>query len=84
MIRGAAHVRKLEDKVREARLRWYGHVQRREEEYIGRRILQIQLLGRRRRRRPRKIYMYIETVKENTCTHRLRLIGIRLKGNPLN
>ncbi|KAK3534050.1 hypothetical protein QTP86_001200 [Hemibagrus guttatus] len=29
-IRGTAHVGRLGDKVREARLRWFGHVQRRE------------------------------------------------------
>ncbi|KAK3542048.1 hypothetical protein QTP86_011348 [Hemibagrus guttatus] len=29
-IRGTAHVGCLGDKVREARLRWFGHVQRRE------------------------------------------------------
>ncbi|KAK3550446.1 hypothetical protein QTP86_025724, partial [Hemibagrus guttatus] len=29
-IRGTAHVERLGDKVREARLRWFGHVQRRE------------------------------------------------------
>ncbi|KAK3539519.1 hypothetical protein QTP70_009497 [Hemibagrus guttatus] len=29
-IRGTAHVGRLEDKVREARLRWFGHVQRRD------------------------------------------------------
>ncbi|KAK3537591.1 hypothetical protein QTP70_016677, partial [Hemibagrus guttatus] len=34
-IRGTAHVGRLGDKVREARLRWFGHVQRRESEYIG-------------------------------------------------
>ncbi|KAK3561816.1 hypothetical protein QTP86_014395, partial [Hemibagrus guttatus] len=33
-IRGTAHVGRLGDKVREARLRWFGHVQRRESEYI--------------------------------------------------
>ncbi|KAK3557825.1 hypothetical protein QTP86_002923 [Hemibagrus guttatus] len=31
-IRGTAHVGRLGDKVREARLRWFGHVQRREME----------------------------------------------------
>ncbi|KAK3536438.1 hypothetical protein QTP86_009951 [Hemibagrus guttatus] len=31
-IRGTAHVGRLGDKVREARLRWFGHVQRREKE----------------------------------------------------
>ncbi|KAK3553295.1 hypothetical protein QTP86_032750 [Hemibagrus guttatus] len=33
-IRGTAHVGRLGDKVREARLRWFGHVQRRESEHI--------------------------------------------------
>ncbi|KAK3546076.1 hypothetical protein QTP70_020445 [Hemibagrus guttatus] len=35
-IRGTAHVGRLGDKVRESRLRWFGHVQRRYSEYIGR------------------------------------------------
>ncbi|KAK3524814.1 hypothetical protein QTP86_007598 [Hemibagrus guttatus] len=34
-IRGTAHVGRLGDKVREARLRWFGHVQRRELKYGG-------------------------------------------------
>ncbi|MCJ8729767.1 hypothetical protein PDJAM_G00110730 [Pangasius djambal] len=46
-IRGTAHVGRLGDKVREARLRWFGHVQRRESEYIGRRMLDMELPGRR-------------------------------------
>ncbi|MCJ8731241.1 hypothetical protein PDJAM_G00197160 [Pangasius djambal] len=46
-IRGTAHVARLGDKVREARLRWFGHVQRREREYIGRRMLDMELPGRR-------------------------------------
>ncbi|KAK3565881.1 hypothetical protein QTP86_019641 [Hemibagrus guttatus] len=33
-IRGTAHVGRLGDKVREARLRWFGHVQRRENGYF--------------------------------------------------
>ncbi|KAK3524810.1 hypothetical protein QTP86_007606 [Hemibagrus guttatus] len=34
-IRGTAHVGHLGDKVMEARLRWFGHVQRRESDYIA-------------------------------------------------
>ncbi|MCJ8749155.1 hypothetical protein PDJAM_G00173060 [Pangasius djambal] len=56
-IRGTAHVGCLGDKVREARLRWFGHVQRRESEYIGRRMLDMELPGRRRRGRPKRRYM---------------------------
>ncbi|KAK3520883.1 hypothetical protein QTP86_010611 [Hemibagrus guttatus] len=33
-IRGTAHVGRLGDKVREARLRWFGHVQRREKAFL--------------------------------------------------
>ncbi|MCJ8733970.1 hypothetical protein PDJAM_G00229970 [Pangasius djambal] len=53
-IRGTAHVGRLGDKVREARSRWFGHVQRRESEYIGRRMLDMELSGRRRRGRSKR------------------------------
>ncbi|KAK3556412.1 hypothetical protein QTP70_008101 [Hemibagrus guttatus] len=53
-IRGTAHVGRLGDKVWEARLRWFGHVQRRESEYIGRRMLDMELPGRRQRGRPKR------------------------------
>ncbi|KAK3553456.1 hypothetical protein QTP70_003499 [Hemibagrus guttatus] len=56
-IRGTAHVGRLGDKVREARLRWFGNVQRRESEYIGRRMLDMELPGRRQRGRPKRRYM---------------------------
>ncbi|KAK3537270.1 hypothetical protein QTP70_007006 [Hemibagrus guttatus] len=56
-IRGTAHIGRLGDKVREARLRWFGHVQRRESEYIGRRMLDMELPGRRQRGRPKRRYM---------------------------
>ncbi|KAK3514571.1 hypothetical protein QTP70_021622 [Hemibagrus guttatus] len=56
-IRGTAHIGRLGDKVREARLRWFGHVQRRESEYIGRRMLEMELPGRRQRGRPKRRYM---------------------------
>ncbi|KAK3564084.1 hypothetical protein QTP86_007516 [Hemibagrus guttatus] len=38
-IRGTAHVGRLGDKVREARLRWFGHVQRRETILSGKVVL---------------------------------------------
>ena len=41
-IRGTAKVRHFGDKVREARLRMFGHVQRRDSEYIGRRMLKME------------------------------------------
>ncbi|KAI5100192.1 von Willebrand factor A domain-containing protein 5A isoform X4, partial [Silurus meridionalis] len=44
-IRGTAHVGCFGDKVRKARLRWFGHVQRRDMNYIGRRMLRMKPPG---------------------------------------
>ncbi|XP_060776632.1 uncharacterized protein LOC132886093, partial [Neoarius graeffei] len=38
-IRGTVHVESLGIKLREMRLRWYGHILRRDAEHVGRRIL---------------------------------------------
>ena len=38
----------------EARLRWFGHVQRRDSEYVSRRM---KLPGKRRRGRPKRRFM---------------------------
>lgn len=38
-IRRTARARRFGDNVRETRLRWFRHVQRRDSEYIGRRML---------------------------------------------
>ncbi|KAK3540327.1 hypothetical protein QTP70_029586 [Hemibagrus guttatus] len=71
-IRGTAHVGRLGDKVREARLRWFGHVQRRESEYIGRRMLDMGLPGRRQRGRPKRRYM--DGINED-----IKLVGARVE-----
>ena len=62
-IRGTIKVEQLEMKMREGRLRWYGHVMRRDQECVGRRIIEMELLGRRRRGRPRK--RFLDVVKED-------------------
>uniref|UniRef100_A0A8C4XDT7 C2H2-type domain-containing protein n=1 Tax=Erpetoichthys calabaricus TaxID=27687 RepID=A0A8C4XDT7_ERPCA len=58
-IRGSAQVGRLGDKVREARLRWFGHVQRRDEGYIVRRMLRIELIGKKRRGRTKIRFMNV-------------------------
>ena len=35
-IRGTTNVGEISKKVQESRLKWYGHVLRREDEYVGR------------------------------------------------
>ncbi|KAF3699483.1 hypothetical protein EXN66_Car015170 [Channa argus] len=68
-IRGTAHVRCVGDKVREDILRWFGHVQRRNCEYIGRRMLRLELPGRRSRGRPKRRFM--DVVRED-----MKLVGV--------
>ena len=46
---GSTHVTRLGNKLLESRLSCFGHVGRRKENYIGRKILQIQVPGKRRR-----------------------------------
>lgn len=60
------------DKVKDTRLRWFGHVQKRASGYTGERILKIGMPGRRKRRRPQRRFrdvvkdMLKATSKENS------------------
>ncbi|KAI5611955.1 hypothetical protein C0J50_0623 [Silurus asotus] len=56
-IRGTGHVGRFGDKLREAQLRWFGHVQRRDMGYISRRMLRMEPPGRRKRGTPRRSFM---------------------------
>ena len=38
-VRVTAKIEKLGDKLRDARLRWNGHVKRREEGYVGKKMM---------------------------------------------
>ena len=53
-VRGTAKIAKLGDKLQNARLRWYGHVKKREEGYMGKMIMEMAVPGRRKRGRPRR------------------------------
>ena len=52
-IRGTTKVGEISKKVQERRTRWYGHVMRRDEEYVGKRAMSIEVRGSRRGR-PKK------------------------------
>ena len=56
-VRGPAKIAKLGDKLRNARLRWHGHVKRREEDYVEKTITDMAVPGRRKRGRPRTRWM---------------------------
>ena len=56
-IRGTTKVRKISKKVQESRLKWYGHVSRREDEYVGKRVMGMEVPGKRRRGRPKRRWL---------------------------
>ena len=62
-IRSAVKVERLEMKMREGRLRWYGHVMRRDQEYVGRKMIKMELPGKRKRGRPKR--RFLDVVKED-------------------
>ena len=45
-IRGATKVGEISKKVQESRLKWYGHVLRREDEYVGKRVIGMEVRGK--------------------------------------
>ena len=50
-IRGTTKVGEISNKVQEIRLKWYGHVMRRDEEYVGKSVMMMDVEGRRRKGR---------------------------------
>ena len=53
-IRGTTKVGETTNKVQESSLKWYGHVLRREDVYVGKRVMAMELPGKRRRGRPKQ------------------------------
>ena len=68
-VRGTAKIAKLGEKLRNARLRWYGHIKRRED-YVGKRMMEMAVPGIRKRGRPRRRWMNL--VRED-----MERVGIR-------
>ena len=56
-IRGTTKVGEITKKVQERRLKWYGHVMRREEHYVGRRAIEMKVHGRKNRGRPKRRWL---------------------------
>ena len=53
-------------------MRWYGHVMRRDQEYVGRKMMEMELPGKRRRGRPKR--RFLDAVKED-----MREVGVKEK-----
>ena len=62
-IRSTVKVERLEMKMREGRLRWYGHVMRRDQEYVGRKMMEMELPGKSKRGRPKR--RFLDVVKKD-------------------
>ena len=58
-IRGTVKVERLEIKMKKSRLRCYGHVMRGDQEYVERKIMQIELTGKRKRWKPKRRFLYV-------------------------
>ena len=53
-IRSTVKIERLGMKMREGRLRWYGHIMRRDQEYVGRKMMKMKVPGKRKRGRPKR------------------------------
>ena len=85
-------VEETEKKVQERRLKCYGHVIRRDEHCIGRRVMEMKEHGRRKRGRPKRRWLdrVTDNIKEKglsadtTVCHRPPIkVGIRCTGGSL-
>ena len=61
-IRSTIMVEQLEMKMREGRLRWYGHVIRRDQEYVERKMMEMELPAKRKERPKRR---FLDVVKKD-------------------
>ena len=60
----------ISKKVQESRLKWYGHVLRREDEYVGKkRVMGMEVPGKRRRGRPKR--RWLDNIKNDLSERQL-------------
>ena len=77
-IRGMTKVGEISKKVQESRLKWYGHVLRREDECVGKRVMGMEVPGKRRRGRPTWEWLDSITCGRETCQRRTRKTGLHV------
>ncbi|KAJ8873906.1 hypothetical protein PR048_024742 [Dryococelus australis] len=73
-IRGAVKVTELTKKVQERRLLWYGHIKRRNDNYVGKKVLDLEVVGRTNRGKPRRRWM--DCVREDLREKQLNVNDI--------
>ena len=60
-IRGTIKVTEISKKVQERRLQRYGHVMRKDEDYVGQKVMDMEVPGKRNRGRPKR--RWLDSVK---------------------
>ena len=68
-IRETTKVGEISKKVQESRLKWYGHVLRREDENVGKRVMAMEVPGKRRRGRPKR--RWLESIRNDLSKREL-------------
>ena len=68
-IRGTTKVGEISKKVQESTLKWYGRVLRREDEYVGKRVMVMEVPGKRRRGRPKR--RWLDNIKNDLSDREL-------------
>ena len=63
---------RFRQKVKQSMLRWSGYVKLRDDDYVGRKVLEKQLPGKRRRGRPKRTYLSV--VKDD-----MQEVGAKMK-----
>ena len=69
-IRGSLKVAEISSKMQERGLNWFGHVLRRDENYIGKRVMAMEVPGQRPRGRPK--LRWKDRIKEDMLEKNLR------------
>ncbi|XP_068238320.1 uncharacterized protein [Palaemon carinicauda] len=64
LLRETNKVTEVSKKIQEMRLHWFEHVMRRDQGYVGRRLLAMDVPGRKRRARPKRRWMECKTDME--------------------
>ena len=70
-IRWTTKVGELSKKVQESMLKWYGHVLRREDECVGKRVMGMEVPGKRRRGRPK--WEWLDSIRNDLLERELSM-----------
>ena len=77
-IRGTVKIERLGMKLREGRLKWYGYVMRRDQEYVGKTMIEMQLPVKRKTETPKRRFLYVVKEDMGEVSAREKEIGNRM------